>query len=56
MLGMEKEENQCFELSKKTTDVHDNNVLVSLFVLTQKNNLELCIERDIKLLFYDFSF
>ena len=27
----------------------DDNVLVNLFVPTQKNNLDLCIERGIKL-------
>ena len=48
---MDKEENQCSELSKKTADILDNNILVNLFVSTQKNNLDLCIERSIKLVF-----
>ena len=30
-------------------DILDNDVLVNLFVSTQKNNLDLCIERGIKL-------
>jgi hypothetical protein len=45
---MNKEENQCPELSKKTMDILDNNVLVNLFVSTQQNNLDLCIEMSIK--------
>jgi hypothetical protein len=49
MLGLDKEENQCFELSKKTMDILDNDILVNLFVSTQKNNLDLCIEKGIRL-------
>ena len=30
-------------------DILDDDVLVDLFVSTQKNNLDLCIERGIKL-------
>jgi hypothetical protein len=30
-------------------DILDNNVLVNLFVSTQKNNLDLCIEKGVKL-------
>jgi hypothetical protein len=49
MLGLDKEENQCSELSEKTMDILDNDVLVNLFVSTQKNNLNLCIEKGIRL-------
>jgi len=52
MLGMDKEENQCSELSKKTMDILDNDVLVNLFVSTQQNNLDLCIEKSIRLVIY----
>jgi hypothetical protein len=45
---MNKEENQCPEISQKTMDILDNNVLVNLFVSTQQNNLDLCIEMSIK--------
>jgi hypothetical protein len=45
ILEMNKEENQCPELSEKTIDILDNDVLVNLFVSTQKNNLDLCIKR-----------
>jgi len=45
---MNKEENQCSELSEKTMDILDNDVLVNLFVSTQKNNLDLCIKKSIK--------
>jgi hypothetical protein len=45
---MNKEENQCFELSEKTMDILDNDILVNLFVSTQKNNLDLCIRKGIK--------
>jgi len=51
---MDKEEIQCFELSEKTADVLDNNVLVNLFVSTQQNNLDLCIKRGIELVFHLF--
>jgi hypothetical protein len=30
-------------------DILDNDILVNLFVSTQKNNLDLCIEKGIKL-------
>jgi len=46
--GMDKEENQCSELSEKTMDILDNDVLVNLFVSTQKNNLDLCIKKSIE--------
>jgi hypothetical protein len=49
MLGLDKEENQCSELSEKTMDTLDNDFLVNLFVSTQQNNLDLCIEKAIKL-------
>jgi len=45
---MDKEENQCSELSEKTIDILDNDVLVKLFVSTQKNNLHLCIKYGIR--------
>ena len=48
MLEMDKEENQCSELSERTMDILDNDVLVKLFVSTQKNNLDLCIKYGIK--------
>jgi hypothetical protein len=48
ILEMNKEENQCSELSEITMDILDNDVLVNLFVSTQKNNLDLCIKESIK--------
>ena len=51
VLGMDKEKNQCSELSEKTMHILDNDILVNLFVSTQKNNLDLCIEQGIKLVF-----
>ena len=51
VLGMNKEKNQCSELSEKTMHILDNDILVNLFVSTQKNNLDLCIEQGIKLVF-----
>ena len=48
ILGMDKEENQCLELSEKTADILDSDVLVNLFVSTQKNNLDLCIKKGIE--------
>ena len=48
ILEMNKEENQCPELSDKTMDILDNDVLVNLFVSTQKNNLDLCIKSSIE--------
>jgi hypothetical protein len=48
ILGMNKKENQCSELSEKTMDILDNDVLVNLFVSTQKNNLDLCIKLGIE--------
>ena len=53
---MDKEENQCSELSEKTADILDNDVLVNLFVSTQKNNLDLCITRGIRLVLFLFLF
>jgi len=44
---MDKEENQCSELSERTMDILDNDVLVKLFVSTQKNNLDLSIKNGI---------
>ena len=51
VLGMDKEKNQCSELSEKTMHILDSDVLVNLFVSTQKNNLDLCIEQGIKFVF-----
>ena len=48
---MTKEENQYSKLSEKTADILDDNVLVNLFVSTQRNNLDLCIKKGIKLVF-----
>jgi len=45
---MNKEENQCSELSEKTMDILDNDVLVNLFVSTQQNNLNMCIKKSIE--------
>jgi len=47
ILEMDQKENQCPELSKRTMDILDNDVLIKLFVATQKNNLELCIKNGI---------
>jgi len=57
-LEMDKEEKKCAELSEKTLDVLDDDVLVNLFVSTQTNNLDLCIKKAIKLvsLFLIFTF
>jgi len=44
---MDKEENQCSELSERTTDILDNDSLVKLFVATQRNNMDLCIKKGI---------
>ena len=52
ILELDKEENQCPELSKKTIDILDNDILVNLFVSTQKNNLDICIEKGIKFVFF----
>jgi len=53
---LDKEENPCYELSERTADILDNNVLVNLFVSTQQNNLDLCIKRGIEFVFYLTSF
>jgi len=45
---MNKEGNQCSELSEKTMDILDNDVLVNLFVSTQQNNLNMCIKKSIE--------
>ena len=47
ILEMDKEENQCSELSERTMDILDNDILVKLFVSTQKNNLDLCIKNGV---------
>ena len=49
---MDKEENQCSELSEKTMDILDDDILVHLFVSTQKNNLDLCIKKSIEWVIY----
>jgi hypothetical protein len=56
ILEMNKEHNQRFELSEKTEDILDNDVLINLFVSTQKNNLDLCVKQGIQFVFYLFLF
>ena len=51
ILGLDKEENECSELSEGTMKILDNDILVNLFVSTQKNNLDLCVEKGIKSVF-----
>jgi hypothetical protein len=46
ILEMNNKENQCSEVSEKTMNILDNDVLVNLFVSTQKNNLDLCIKKS----------
>jgi hypothetical protein len=53
---MDKAENECSELSAETAKILDNNVLANLFVSTQQNNLDLCIERAIKLVFHYYFY
>ena len=48
VLGMDKEENKCPELSVITASALDNTVLQNLFVSTQMNNLDLCTKYAIK--------
>jgi len=48
LAGLDKKENQCSELSKRTMEILNNDVLVNLFVSTQKNNLDLCIKKSIE--------
>jgi len=45
---MDKEENQCPELSEITADLLDDDLLLNLFDLTQQNNLDLCIKQGIE--------
>jgi len=45
---MNKPEAKCPELTAQTASVLDNNILQQLFVSTQQNNLELCIEYAVK--------
>jgi len=52
ILEMDKKENQCSELSERTMDILDNDVLVELFVSTQTNNLDLCIKNGIMWVVY----
>ena len=42
VIGMDKEENKCPELSEITASALDNTELQNLFVSTQMNNLDLC--------------
>jgi len=49
---MDKKEKQCSELSEKTMNILDNDVLAKLFVSTQKNNLDLCIKKSIEWVLY----
>ena len=48
MLDMHHKEVQCSELTTKTAEALDNKTLQQLFISTQKNNLNLCIEYDIQ--------
>ena len=52
ILGLDEERNQCPELSKKTMEILDNDALVNLFISTQKNNLDICIQEGIKLVIF----
>lgn len=47
-VDMNKLEAKCPELTAQTASVLDDNVLQQLFVSTQQNNLELCIEYVVK--------
>jgi len=48
LCDMNKPEAKCPELTAQTASVLDNNILQQLFVSTQQNNLELCIEYAVK--------
>ena len=39
---MNKEENNCPELTEQTANAIDDSILHNLFVSTQMNNLDLC--------------
>ena len=41
---MHEIEKQCPELTEKTAEALDNEVLKGLFIITQRNNLDLCIK------------
>ena len=41
---MHEIEKQCPELTEKTAEALDNEVLKGLFITTQRNNLDLCIK------------
>ena len=41
---MHEIEKQCSELTEKTAEALDNEVLKGLFITTQRNNLDLCIK------------
>ncbi len=41
---MDMPENECPELTKKTADAIDDASLQELFVSTQRNNLDLCVQ------------
>lgn len=41
---MDIPENNCPELTEKTADVIDDNVLKALFISTQRNNLDLSVK------------
>ena len=45
ILEMNKEENRCSELSEKTMDILDNDILVNLFVSTQRTILICVLKR-----------
>ncbi len=44
---MHKQDNMCPELTEKTAEALDNEVLKHLFISTQKNNLDICIKYGI---------
>ena len=48
---MNKKEQQCPELAEKTAIALNDEVLVGLFITTQRNNLDLSIEQAIRLSF-----
>jgi hypothetical protein len=48
VLDMQKETTSCDELIKRTSAALDNEVLRRIFVTTQRNNVELCIEHAIR--------
>ena len=45
---MDMPENDCSELTEKTAHAIDNASLRELFISTQRNNLDLCGETEVK--------